>query len=404
MKRRYLLLLSLLCLGLSAFTQEKNNGFSSYWNNGFKIESADKRFQLKFGGRIMYDMAFFSQDDAMETTFGRMINQGEFRRIRFFNSGHIFNNVKYKFQLDFAGGEAEIKDAFIQLSSLPVIGNFRAGQFKEPFRLEVLTSSKYGLFMERSEQVAFFPERGTGVMVFNEGLNGRIGWQFGFFNDELFPLNGPETPGGHNLTGRLTGLLFRSEEKAQLIHLGIGFSHRNPPNQEYKISARTPAHLAPKYITTSTMANVHHIDLANAEASIVLGPFSIQGEILRSRVVQEENFALNYTALYGQLGYFLTGEHRNYKSSYEGFSRVKPKKNFGKKGAGAWELALRYSNIQLNKEEVKCACNGQQMDDLTAGINWYLNPGTRWMFNYVFASLENEGNTHIFQTRLQVDF
>ncbi len=57
-------------------------------------QTTDK--EIKFGGRIMYDMAVWG-DTAMD-------NAGtEFRRVRFYNSGKLYGNVKYKLQLDFAG-------------------------------------------------------------------------------------------------------------------------------------------------------------------------------------------------------------------------------------------------------------------------------------------------------------
>ena len=50
---------------------------------------------------------------------------------------------------------------------------------------------------------------------------------------------------------------------------------------------------------------------------------------------------------------------------------------------------------------------GGEIDNITAGLNWYLNPNTRMMFNYVFSQVDRttfDGDTHIFMTRLQVDF
>ena len=63
-------------------------------------QSPDK--EIKFGGRIMYDMAVWG-DSTMD-------NAGtEFRRVRFYNSGKLYGNVKYKLQLDFAGGKYLLK-------------------------------------------------------------------------------------------------------------------------------------------------------------------------------------------------------------------------------------------------------------------------------------------------------
>ena len=105
-------------------------------------QSSDK--EIKFGGRIMYDMAVWentTNDVATQTS------RTEFRRVRFYNSGKIYGNVKYKLQLDFAGGEIAFKDVWMELNKLPIKGALRVGHFKEPLRLEALNSSKYITFM-----------------------------------------------------------------------------------------------------------------------------------------------------------------------------------------------------------------------------------------------------------------
>ena len=105
---------------------------------------------------------------------------------------------------------------------------------------------------------------------------------------------------------------------------------------------------------------------------------------------------------YVQGSYFLTGEHRNYKTSTGLFSRVKPKANFSSRlgQLGAWEVTLRYSSLDLTDNPV----NGGELDDITAGLNWHLNPNIRLMFNYIRADKEDVGEADIALLRMQVDF
>ena len=63
-------------------------------------------------------------------------------------------------------------------------------------------------------------------------------------------------------------------------------------------------------------------------------------------------------------------------------------------------MAARYSYIDLDRARI----NGDRLDDFTLGLNWYLNPNMRVMFNYVFADSEDRGDANIFQMRFQVDF
>ena len=106
--------------------------------------------EVKFGGRIMYDMAAWGDEEFNYTG-------SEFRRVRFYSSGEMYGTVKYKLQLDFSGGKISFKDVWMELNKLPIQGNLRVGHFKEPLRLEALTSSKYITFMERGLPIAMSP-------------------------------------------------------------------------------------------------------------------------------------------------------------------------------------------------------------------------------------------------------
>ncbi|MCB0464854.1 MAG: hypothetical protein KDC78_04130 [Aequorivita sp.] len=392
----------------TVFSQnEKPNPFSFKWDNGFKLESQDKQFSLKFGGRIMVDHAYFFQNDELNNTYGPLLSKSgtEFRRARLFMSGTVYSNVQFKLQFDFAGGNVAFKDMYIGLEEIPAVGNIRIGHIKEPFRLDALTSSKYITFMERAFNIDFSQERNNGILVFNDFLGKRLSAQAGAFRMADNTGNDILADDGYALTGRITGLAIQNPEKRQLLHLGLGYSYRKPESKTYSVSSRPEAHLELKYINTETIENVDNINLANFEAVFVSGPFSIQGEYLSATLKNTANATFekyNFKSYYGQLSYYITGESKKYKGSYEGFDRVKPKKNFGgkDKGAGAWEVALRYSNSDLTNKDVL----GGQQSDITLGLNWYLNPVTRIMINHVWANIEDKGNASVLQGRLQIDF
>jgi len=116
--------------------------FRVFWKEGLNFESGNGDFKLKMGGRIMQDWTWVGEDDDIKADVGEQEDGTEFRRVRLYTSGLIYDNTEFKLQFDFAGGDADLKDAYIGLKDFP-IGSIRAGHFKEPFGLEELTSSKY---------------------------------------------------------------------------------------------------------------------------------------------------------------------------------------------------------------------------------------------------------------------
>lgn len=393
----------LFCCSLAFSQEEPKNPFSFKWDNGFKLTSQDNQFALKFGGRIMVDQAYFFQDDALTESFGPLIlkNATEIRRARLFFSGDIYENTHFKIQVDFAQNSVDLKDVYIGISNLPVIGNLRIGNQKEPFRLSTITSSKFTTFMEIGQNGAFLETRNTGILLFNDFIDDRLSAQIGAFRNTHYASDNIFTEDGYAVTGRVTGLALKNEEKKHLLHLGLAYSYRTPSSREYRISTKPSSNLAPKYISKAILKDVNNINLINFETAYTYGSFAFQGEYLNAKVNTAIN-SLNFSNYYGEVSYFITGEHKNYKGSYEGFGRVTPRKNFNlkDKGAGAWEIAFRYSNTDLTDIHNV----GGKLHDMALGLNWYLNPVTRLMINHVWVNIEDQGNANILQGRLQIDF
>jgi len=378
--------------------------WDAYWSQGVHLRSSDGNFKTKIGGRIQLDYLRIFPDSYYDTIVS--FTQGvEFRRIRFYNSGTIYGNVSYKLQLDFAIGHAVLKDAFINISKIPGIGNFKIGHFKEPIGLEMQNSSNYMPFMERGLTNPLTPERNTGAMIHNSVVKKRMTWAFGYFMPTIATGSGLYVGNKYHLTGRITGLpLYATKNTYHLLHLGLSLTTQNQNNSSYILTSRPETHLAPK-VLLAEIDVAKFVNQYGIEASYVLGPWNIQGEYISATAFTAPesilaNGSYNFNALYVHTGFFITGEHRKYKTSAGSFDRVDPKKNFGKGGSGAFEIAFRYSIIDLDDTDL----NGGTMSDWTIGLNWYLNPSTRFMFNYILTDVRDQGRLNSFQTRFQIFF
>jgi len=351
--------------------------------------------EVKFGGRIMYDMAAWGADEFDYTG-------SEFRRVRLYSSGKMYGTVKYKIQLDFSGGEISFKDVWIELNRLPIQGNLRVGHFKEPLRLEALTSSKYITFMERGLPIAMSPERNTGAM-YHTTIGEKLSLQTGVFRkSDAF---GDDKTANNNIsiTSRATYLAINDGDK--LLHVGVANSKRKSDNKTYNFSSRAENHLGNKLINEEFANQVKGINIFAGEITYVNGSFSLQAEALQTTINTETgelNTPINdeIISYYGQVSYFLTGESRSYKGSLVGFGRISPKNNYGENGWGALEVAARFSAIDMQEYG--------SLKDITTGFNWHLNPNTRMMFNYVKGEMVNELGDITLENavmmRVQLDF
>ena len=143
--------------------ETEQTDFRVYWKEGLNLATMEGDLKLKIGGRLMIDWLWSSEDKEIRQDVGEQEDGVEIRRARLYFSGLIYDNVEYKLQFDFAGGDVDLKDAYLGLTDFP-LGKLRMGHFKEPFSLEELTSSKYITFLERALPNIFTPSRNTGTI------------------------------------------------------------------------------------------------------------------------------------------------------------------------------------------------------------------------------------------------
>lgn len=397
-----LLLLLFFIAYFQLLDAQHKNSFSAYWDNGLRVESADGEFKIKMGGRIHYDIMLINQDDSLNAHYTAE-NGSEFRRARLYTSGTLFNNIKFKFQVDFAPAKVVLKDVYLTFTRIPVIGNFQAGNFKQPFSMEMITSSNTITEMERPLTNQLDHDRDLGVMVFNDHLDSRLAWQAGYFVPSNN--NGKYSGNKYQITARVSTLpLYNTNNGYKILNIDIAYSYHYDDQKERVIDAKPEAHLAPSYLKLNIDA-VKDQHQANVGMALVLGPVAFQAAYTFAMMHPASISTLSenqyyFDAYFGTISWFITGEHKNFSKSKTAFDFIKPKKNLGKGGAGAFEVSVRYSSIDFDYKDIQSG----MLNDITIGLNWYVNPAVRYMINYINADVKDLGRANIFQMRFQVAF
>lgn len=367
-------------------SQPDGNDMRVYWKEGLRLDSHNGAFKLKFGGRIQSDWFLFSEGDEIKTEFGDSKNGSEIRRARIFIGGTIYDDFEFKAQYDFDHDVVSTNDLWISAKNVPVLGTIKFGHFKEPFGLERLTSSKDDSFAEEAVASALGISRNLGVQVSNSAFDQRLAWAVGVFEETLNLDTRTEGNEGISITGRISGLPLLNEKGDRYLHLGLSASHRNI--NEFAKASRAETH-ASNVLAIVSFPETDTVNLLGSEIAYTRGPLHLSGEFNLAFIHSDRGYDdADLSGFYAQAGYFLTGEHRRYKMGSGFFDKVIPKNNFTWKeggGKGAWEVVTRYSHLDLEDNMY----TGGELNDISLGLNWYLNPNMRVILNYVHAELDD---------------
>lgn len=390
----------------------KNVQFS--WGPTFADTSGG--FTFKPRGVIEADAAAF-----WERRGGYDYNNGTgFRRARIGLEGTAFKKFNYRIEADFAGNVVNLTDAYLQYVASPKF-LITVGQHKAPFGLESNNSDNYNTFMERGMFTNAFgnagAERriGASVSYVTDTLNASIG-VFGdnesIGRSSVAPVTDtPDESWGVN--GRVTWEpIF---DTGKILHVGASGFYRTSLKSgdtpdAVRLNDRPNIRIDNGNIADSgVITGVESLRYFGAEAAGVLGPVTVAGEYGRLWLDRPglQNNAFEGFYVYGS--WFITGETRPFKNG--NFDRVKPYNNFGGGGSGAFELAVRYDRLDLAETPV-AARAGNKAESWTAGVNWYLTPFAKFLFNWVHFTGDNtpldpvgsKTKGDVLATRLHIDF
>jgi phosphate-selective porin OprO/OprP len=153
-------------------------------------------------------------------------------------------------------------------------------------------------------------------------------------------------------------------------------------------------------ISTGALANVSGAQVYGVEAAGNYGPLFVQGEYYWFNVQRDAITGLppigapnvKFQGGYAEAAYVLTGESRAYNSAAASYGGVVPKNPFSLDGGwGAWEIAGRYSTMDLNNLiGTATGVAGGRQNVYTVALNWYINRNVRLMFDYLHGDISKQ--------------
>ena len=312
---------------------EKIHG--TFDDRGLHWATKDGNFSIALNGRIQPASQYNfinDPDPAFGSNTANELNSGmNIRRARLGVEGTFFKIWDYKFEYDFSRGNgsvgAGITDAFVRLNHTDAL-SYKVGSFKEPFSLEEAASNRYLTFIERHMSVNSFVDNPntykTGI-----GLNYAVKrWQTGLAfqtepigswssastsvnaNGNQNRNNGSGDSGWQGI-GRISGRPWMIDD-TKFMHVGISAGHTDV-NTQYRADGtmvgegqigggggmsffafpgtnvdRTnilnTGNLSNGALNDPNRRQVSSYDRYGAEGWFVYGPFSAQGEFLRTNI------------------------------------------------------------------------------------------------------------------------
>jgi phosphate-selective porin OprO and OprP len=408
-------------------------------NNRPTICTADNANCVAITSRVHWDVGGYDYRPNTAATSPQRLDSGDnLRRARIGIIGKFFNDWNYALIYDFGGssdgfggaapgslpggGVSGVENAYLSYTGIKPFGGklaIEGGIMDIPYTLDEATSSNDILFMERAS---------SGVIAQNIAagdFRSTIGTRW--WNDVFWAgayVTGPTTGAIHSasstspvaqneqlgVAARAAGQIVSGKDYS--FHLGGDFEDLIQPAhsivngingaQTLTLNDRPELRIDPtSLISTGAIANVSSAQVYSVEAAGTYGPLFMQGEYFWFNIQRDANTGLppigapdlKFQGGYGQVGYVLTGETHPYNAAAAAYGGIKPAHPFDINGGGwgAWEIAARYSTMDLNNLiGTTTGVAGGRQNVVTVGLNWYANSNVRLMFDYLHGDISKQ--------------
>lgn len=400
----------------------------AFSNNRPTISAADGRSSISVRANVQLDGATYGESPAgplatdfrrgsvgnvpnRENSAARDFSDGfYFRRARFGVEGTMARDFNYRLLLELGGsgteGPTRINDAWIAYTGLAPF-TFQLGAFSPSANMDDSTSPEDLPFLERASASEL--SRALG------GADGRIGFAVKASGARWMSslalttrtVNDAEVFDVQTAAVARAGYLVATSSDYNL-HIGASGTYVfAPADQGQGTTPRHPLRFRDRpeiRVDSVRLIDTGSIDADNASVyGVEFGgnwkQLYLQGEHFWYDIARRASANLpdpDFTGYYLQGSWMLTGESRRYNATTGSFQNPRPRVPFSSGGGfGAWELAARYSRMNLNFNEglegtaaPAGSVRGGDQQVWTLGVNWFPNPNVKIMVDYMLIDVD----------------
>ncbi|MDB5619265.1 porin [Tardiphaga sp.] len=344
------------------------------------------------------------------------------RRARIGVLGTFAGDWDYALIYDFGGtpdAASFIENAYVTYKGIKNL-YIDGGYLDVPYTLDEATSSNNITFIERAsaQTIATNIASGDNRAAFGFHANGDWWWVGSYFtgpsstvSHSLRPQTGATARGVVVPVNNEVGSFIIGADAQFLFDTGGAVGTNNLASFSDRIESRIDPATNALLNANTFLTNVKGVQVFSGEAAGQIGSFYAQGEYFDYRIDRMNGLPdAHFNGGYAQASYVLTGEKRKYNpvtGSYGGVNPANPA-HWQSGNYGAWEIAARYSQMNLNDLLVR----GGELKNTTVGLNWYVNSNVRFMFDWVHgqvdkataANLDIGAHYDVYSMRTQVAF
>jgi phosphate-selective porin OprO/OprP len=359
------------------------------------FESEDSQFKWWLDARAYIDMAmyfddgplWFDDDGSFAEDRAELQNSLAggimIRRARLAIKSQLWGDWYGEVDMDFAEEATALKDAYISYRGLfNGKGHVRVGNFRQPFGLEEVTTSRNLTFMERSQGTEpFVVGRRLGMEV--SGFGDKHRWAVSAFGGDVEDFY-KESNENINFAARVNFTPMKTDDSVLMI--GAAGTMQKPTFVDYdiKVNTRPETNVSDTKFVKAKYKDVDSYSVLGGELAYVNKRLRVQGEYMMASYTFLEDADwdgdVSNSGGYIYASYFLTEDGYTYDSRDAEFGRLVPNSK-----SGAWEVAARYSFVDLNDEDVledgEPSMYGESTS-MTLGVNYYPNANVKLMLNY----------------------